>query len=288
MAIPSWRDMHQITHRGDFEMKPFSSMGLRLSIALFAASFLFCARAGTQTSAARAARKPVVVELFTSEGCSSCPPADLVLQELEARQPVSGVEIIPLEEHVDYWNHDGWVDPYSSPEWTQRQQNYVALIKKDAYTPELVVNGQSQFLGNNPQEAAFEIEKAAHQVTTEVAITAVQSDSKGSRFNISVGKLTGNTAGDTAEVWLAVTEDGLHSSVSRGENAGHTLQHVGTLRSLHKIGVANESATPVSFKGDPTVKFNSHWDPKHLHVTVFVQKKKSREILGAASTKIEG
>jgi hypothetical protein len=288
-AIPSWRNKHQITYRGGLAMRPFSGIGLRVYFVLFAAWFVFGTTAETQTSTAQAARKPVVVELFTSEGCSSCPPADLVLQELEAQQPVSGVEIIPLEEHVDYWNHDGWVDPYSSPEWTQRQQTYVALIKKDAYTPELVVDGQSQFLGNNPQEAAFEIEKAAHNVTTEVAITAAQSDSKGSqRFNVSVGKLAGNTAGDVAEVWLAVTEDGLHSSVSRGENAGHNLQHVGTLRSLHKIGVANESATPVSFKGDPTVKFNSHWDPKHLHVTVFVQKKKSREILGAASTKIEG
>jgi hypothetical protein len=248
----------------------------------------FPSLATAQTSAAEAGRKPVLVELFTSEGCSSCPPADVLLQKLEAQQPVAGAEIIALEEHVDYWNHDGWVDPYSSPEWTQRQQTYVSLMKKDAYTPELVIDGQSQFVGNNPRQAALEIEKAAGGVKAEVAITAAQSDSKVSqRFNVSVGKLGSNSAGDVAEVWLAVSEDGLRSSVNRGENAGHVLQHVATLRSLRKIGVANGNGTPVSFTGDPEVKFNSQWDLAHLHVIVFVQKKKSREILGAASATIK-
>src|ERR1035438_8936724 len=106
-----------------------------------------------QTSSVEAARKPVVVELFTSEGCSSCPPADALLQKLQAEQPVAGTEIIAIEEHVDYWNHDGWVDPFSSAEWTQRQAVYTALSKKDVYTPELVVDGQSQFVGNDERAA---------------------------------------------------------------------------------------------------------------------------------------
>lgn len=262
---------------------PVATLSLSLLVVVFSA---FSLLANAQTSSADADRKPVVVELFTSEGCSSCPPADLLLQKLEAQQPISGAEIIALEEHVDYWNHDGWIDPYSSQEWTERQRTYANLHKKDAYTPEMVIDGQSQFVGNDPRQAKLEIEKAARGAKTQVAITAAQSDSKGSQFHVSVGKLVGATSGDVAEIWLAVTEDGLHSSVSRGENAGHLLQHVATLRSLHKIGVADVNGA-VSFTADPVVKFNSQWNIGKLHVTVFVQKKRSREILGAASTTVQ-
>jgi hypothetical protein len=269
-------------------MMQSSAAAVRLSFALLVVCSPFAAKAKAQTSV-DAGRQPVVVELFTSEGCSSCPPADALLQQLEQQQPVAGAEIIALEEHVDYWNHDGWIDPFSSSEWTLRQQDYAALFKNDPYTPELVVNGHSQFVGNNGRKAEFEIEKAAHGVKTEVAITSGSPQAKGGqRFTVSVGKLAQSTAGDVAEVWLAVTEDGLHSSVSLGENAGHVLHHIATLRSLQKIGVANANGASVSFAGDPVVKFNSHWNPENLHVMVFVQEKKGREILGAASIKIKG
>jgi hypothetical protein len=231
----------------------------------------------------------VVVELFTSEGCSSCPPADALLQKLEARRSIAGAEIIPLEEHVDYWNHDGWIDPYSSPEWTERQQAYVAVVNVDPYTPELVVDGRSQFVGNNARKAEAEIERAAQGAKTEVFLTAGQRDAKGGQsFTVLVGKLAESNAGDAAEVWLAITEDGLHSSVSRGENAGRVLQHVATLRALRKIGVADAGGASTSFAANPAVKFNPRWNVGNLHVAVFVQKKKSREILGAASTRITG
>lgn len=256
---------------------------------LLVACLAFASRAKAQTSFPESGRKPVVVELFTSEGCSSCPPADALLQQLEEQQPVSGAEIIALEEHVDYWNHDGWVDPFSSPEWTQRQQGYVSLFKIDAYTPEFVVDGRSQFVGNNPQRAELEIEKAVHGLKTHVVIASASPQEKGfQHFSVSVGKLAGNTTHDVAEIWLAVTEDGLHSSVRQGENAGHVLHHVATLRSLRKIGVADSSGESVSFAGDATVRFSSHWNIEHLHVTVFVQEKKSRQILGAALIKFKG
>ncbi|MGB0005890.1 MAG: DUF1223 domain-containing protein, partial [Candidatus Sulfotelmatobacter sp.] len=197
---------------------------------VFAALFLaFHDHETAQVFAANAARNPVVVELFTSEGCSSCPPADLLLQKLVQQQPIADAEIIALEEHVDYWNHDGWVDPYSSSEWTERQQAYADVFKDDPYTPEAVVNGRSQFVGNNRGEVEAEIKKAAGNLKTEVRITAASSDANGGqRFHVSVEKLAGNSAGDVAEIWLAVTEDGLHSSVMRGENAGRVLQHVAT------------------------------------------------------------
>ncbi len=269
-------------------MRNLPAAAVRLSLTFFVVSALF-ASVNAQTSATEASRKPVVVELFTSEGCSTCPPADALLQQLEQQQPVAGAEIIALEEHVDYWNHDGWIDPFSSVEWTQRQQAYVSLVKRGPYTPELVVDGHSQFVGNDARKAEFEIEKAAGGLKTEVKITSGDPEAKGSqRFTVSVGKLAQSPAGDVAEVWLAVTEDGLQSSVSLGENAGHVLHHVATLRSLRKIGVADANGASVSFAGDPVVKFNSHWNPQNLHVTVFVQEKKSREILGAGSTRIKG
>ncbi len=269
-------------------MRRYSAAAVKLAFALLLVCSPFAAKAKAQNSGAEVGRQPVVIELFTSEGCSSCPPADALLQQLQQQQPVAGAEIIALEEHVDYWNHDGWIDPFSSAEWTQRQQDYAALFKNDPYTPELVVDGHSQFVGSNAHKAEFEIEKAARGPRTSVAIKPGNAEAKGSqRFTVSVGKLSTSAVGDVAEVWLAVTEDGLHSSVSLGENAGHILHHVATLRSLRKIGVADANGASVSFTGDPVVKFNSHWDLANLHVTVFVQEKKGREILGAASTKIK-
>jgi hypothetical protein len=231
-------------------------------------------------------RKPVLVELFTSEGCSSCPPADVVLQKLLAQQPVPGVEIIALEEHVDYWDHDGWIDPYSAPAWTERQQAYSSLRKTDPYTPELVIDGQSQVTGSKVPDVLREIASASRAAKAEIAITPESPTAQGSRrFKIAVTKLEGNSH-DTAEVWLAVTEDGLHSDVSRGENHGLLLNHVATLRSLRKIGVADPGkAEPLS--ADADVKLNSHWNAGNLHVTVFLQRKKSLEIIGVATTKLE-
>ncbi|HWS18236.1 MAG TPA: DUF1223 domain-containing protein, partial [Candidatus Elarobacter sp.] len=230
-----------------------------MSIALLiVGGYFFIANA--QSTPPEAHLTPVVVELFTSEGCSSCPPADALLQRLQSQQPVAGADIIALEEHVDYWNHDGWVDPYSSPEWTERQQVYVTRNGNDAYTPELVVDGRSQFVGNNEREARREIEKAARASKIGVSITAKAYSNGSQRFAVSIGKLEGNNASDVAEVWLAVTEDGLTSSVSHGENSGRVLHHVATLRSLSKIGVADLHGTAVSFTGDPLVKISPQWN----------------------------
>jgi hypothetical protein len=268
------------------EMKKLSAIVFRLPLAAFILCNVFVSNAAAQTPTGESVRKPVIVELFTSEGCSTCPPADELLQKLEAQQPVAGAEIIALEEHVDYWNHDGWNDPYSSPEWTERQTVYRTIFNQTEYTPQLVVDGQSQLVGSNGREAVSEIEKAAHGVQTRVDINSEKADAHGSqRFTVSVGKLAGNTPGDVAEIWLAVTEDGLQSSVNRGENAGHVLHHTATLRSLHKIGTADANAPSVSFKGDSRLKLESRWKPENLHVVVFVQEKKSRKILGAASSK---
>jgi hypothetical protein len=267
-------------------MRKFLAAGCRLGLAIFIFCAFFISSAVAQTPAASSARKPIIVELFTSEGCNTCPPADALLQRLEIEQPVDGAEIVGLEEHVDYFNHEGWKDPYSSAEWTRRQQGYKDIFKKDPYTPQMVVDGQAQFIGSDTRAALTAVTNAAQNVQTGVTITSDKAaDASASpKFTVSIDKLEGNTSGDAAEVWLAITEDGLQSSVKKGENAGQTLRHTATLRSLRKIGVANAGAG-ASFTGNPEVKIEPQWNAKNVHVVVFVQEKKSGKILGAASVK---
>ena len=110
-----------------------------------------------QEPTAHPARTPVVVELFTSEGCSSCPPADQLLTKLEAEQPVENAEIIALEQHVDYWDNGSWTDPFSSNSATTRQYDYArALGNGNAYTPQMVVDGRAQFVGSSERQARGE------------------------------------------------------------------------------------------------------------------------------------
>jgi hypothetical protein len=264
--------------------------GMARAVTLWLGALLFAVPLAAQTRAVAAStqRTPVVVELFSSEGCSDCPPADALLRRLETTQPIPGVEVIPIEEHVDYWNHDGWIDPFSSLDWTIRQQDYVAKLKAGTeYTPQMVVDGESQLVGSFAAEAERSIEIAALGPHVEVAIAPGKSDGKAAEdFTVTVGKLPAVAQGKKEEVWLAVTEDGLHSSVSAGENAGHELYHAAVLRSLAKVGVADPSAASNSFTGDPRVKFNSHWKRDNVRVIVFVQEKETRHILGAAEANV--
>jgi len=240
-------------------------------------------RSAEPVSAAGRGNGPVIVELFTSEGCSSCPPADAALAKLEESQGAANAEVIALEEHVDYWNQLGWADPFSSPEWTSRQQVYAGVFGSGSvYTPQMVVDGTTELVGSRGPEVRRKIEEAAGREKTGVTIAANGEETGGSRkFDVHVGKLAGAGWGDDAEVWLAVTESGLHSSVTRGENAGEELHHASVVRSLQKLGVADKR-NEASFTGQPGVRISSAWKRENLRVVVFVQEKKSRHILGAS------
>src|SRR6266481_1961339 len=230
---------------------------------------------------------PVVVELFTSEGCSSCPPADALLLKLMERQRPEQEPIVALEEHVDYWDQLGWRDPFSSREWTERQEDYAASFGNgNVYTPQMVVDGRLEFVGSREWEAKRVIEEQARKPKASVSVTPAHSSDGKERFSVHVGKLTDSRPDDTPEVWFAITETGLHSEVTRGENAGEHLYHAAIVRTLRKLGVVNAKDPETSFTGEASAAFDRGWKRDNLRAVVFVQEKNSRQIVGAAETKV--
>ena len=237
--------------------------------------------ARSQASSSASGREPVLVELFTSEGCSSCPPADTLLAELDSRQPFRSAEIIAIEEHVDYWDQQGWKDPFSSADWTFRQNEYASSLHNgSAYTPEMVVDGTEGFVGSRGPTVKTAIEKAASLPKAIVEITEAAPPQKSVVLKVAVEKLPNANPKDSAQVLLAITESGLHSAVKEGENAGRELQHSAVLRELKVIGTVGKNGE--AFAAQPTVKLDSGWNVAHLRAVVFVQEKKSRRVLGAA------
>jgi len=123
---------------------------------------------------AQATTPPVILELFTSEGCSSCPPADALLKKLDDAGRLDDVEIIAIEEHVDYWNRLGWTDPFSSPDWTRRQERYSEAFRRGGiYTPQLVVNGRAELVGSSERQVRQEILEAGKITAATVRISSI-------------------------------------------------------------------------------------------------------------------
>lgn len=228
---------------------------------LFAVGFAALALAG----AARA-QSPVLAEFFTSEGCSSCPPADRLLETLDRTQPVAGAQIIALSEHVDYWNQLGWADPFSSADLTGRQRRYAAKLDPDGvYTPQLVVDGGVSFVGGDRARALSEIVKAAKRRKAAVRVSNVVRN--GNRVSARVdAEMPPGTA-----LYLAVADQTASSNVARGENAGHKLNHVSVVRSLTSVKPGEVSAALPDGAG-----------ANGLRVVAFVQETKTLRVLGAA------
>jgi hypothetical protein len=258
-----------------------------ISLCLLTATVLIRPHAQAAAGMPQTSRTPVIVELFTSEGCSSCPPADALLARLAEEQVANNVQLIALEEHVDYWNDLGWVDPFSSRDWTSRQYVYAeALGNGNAYTPQMVVDGTVEFVGSHTKQARETILRAGSK--TKISVSLEQGKPNGPDaidFSAKVGKLEGATKSDHAEAWLAITETGLHSAVTRGENAGEDLHHAAIVRSMRKLGEA-KADRETSFNGDASVPLKKEWKRENLRAVLFVQEKKSRRILGAAEIRI--
>jgi hypothetical protein len=216
-------------------------------------------------------RQPVLVELFTSEGCSSCPPADKNLTFLERQQPVAKADVITLAFHVDYWDRLGWKDRFSSPLYSRRQEIYSQALKIGSnYTPQMVVDGREEFVGSDSGKASKEITKA---VDTPKATVGVGID--GRKATLKVSNVPTH---DDATIFAAVAEDAISSRVEGGENSGMTLEHVSVVRELKTLGVLQSDKSDFEIVFD--VPSNPEWDPKNLRVVVFVQENDSRKVIG--------
>lgn len=225
---------------------------------------------GGKARPATPAATPVVVELFTSEGCSSCPPADAVLARLEREG------VIVLGEHVDYWDSLGWRDRFSSPLFSSRQQDYGnAMHTGNIYTPQVVINGEKETQGADygAIQAAMRTTATAPRAVVSLRLSGEQT------IAIEVGKLP--PAAHKVDVLLAVTETGLESSVGAGENSGRKLSHAAVVRTLSRLAELDPRA-PGEYTAEAKLNLKPEWVRAKLKLVLLVQDKENRHILGAA------
>ena len=219
---------------------------------------------------------PVLLELFTSEGCSSCPPADALLAELAAEPGPSGAERIPLSFHVDYWDGQGWKDPFSSGAFTRRQRHYTECLgERSIYTPQLIVDGAVGLVGSDRVGARAALSSAAKNEKTAIVLSAeaASGDSPDSLpLRVRV-ESTERAKQKSVEIFVALTEDGLVSEVTRGENKGRRLSHVGVVRFLTSVRGLDKTVRVPLGKG---------WDHRALSVVAWVQESPCGPALGVA------
>jgi len=238
---------------------------------------------GSKADAVGTMRTPVLIELFTSEGCSSCPPADTLLQKLD-QQPIAGAELIVLSEHVDYWNHIGWKDPYSARFYSERQSAYGRRFGLDSvYTPEMVVDGMSEFVGSNASLANQAFEKALHRPKLPVRLSSISVTSHLLTGHLETGSLDKSYGTGDVDVYLVLALNRAESRVSAGENAGHNLQHVSVVRRISKIGAVKQGQ---ALSQEVQVKVGPGEDSDNLRLIAFVQESQQGRVLGAAAVRV--
>ena len=220
--------------------------------------------------AAPAAATPVaVVELFTSEGCSSCPPADTLLGELSTDHRAG---LFPLAFHVDYWDRLGWADPYASAASTRRQYAYAkAFGSEQVYTPQMVVNGRSEFVGSNRARAADAIKSALKQPAAAVVDLTAKRDGRTLTITYAVKAPAGSV------LTLAAAERGLATKVRRGENAGKTLRHENVVRAFATVPLSGEGT------GRATLDLPADASPANITIVAYAQNPNTMSVLGASA-----
>jgi hypothetical protein len=233
-----------------------------------------------QTPSGSGHSNPVLVELFTSEGCSSCPPADEFVRKLDQQQPVADAQLIVLSEHVDYWDHEGWKDPYSSAALTDRQAAYERSLRLNTpYTPQLIVDGAGEVHLSDSQQIESAFHQAAATPKIPVVLNGVSIDPANPKLLRAHVTANANTEKSNADVYLAVALDHADSQVLRGENGGRHLVHTAVVVQLVKIGKLEKGK---NFAQDVQVQLKPGVDPRILRVIAFVQAPGPGKLLGAA------
>jgi hypothetical protein len=224
--------------------------------------------------------KPVLVELFTSEGCSDCPPADRLLEELDKTQPIAGAHAIVLSEHVTYWDQQGWRDPFSLEEMTERQKEYVYRFGlQDIYTPQMVVDGAAQFVGNNAQALEAAMQGAAARPKQDIAIENAKWENGTAQFSVR------GTVNPGQRLVAVLAADATHSEVARGENAGRTLHHVAVVRVMKEYSGDAADGRALKLAAGSLVHKDEASGPVRL--VVFVVDHKTGHVLGAAEQTLQ-
>ncbi len=248
---------------------------------------IFTLSAGALVSAAadsNSTRVPVLLELFTSEGCSSCPPANRLLEVLEQKQPIAGAELIVLSEHVDYWDRLGWKDPFSSSVYTARQQEYSnRLHGEGVYTPQLVVDGRFGFVGSDGHQASSAIQKAIRDSKIPISISNASRNGSHVTAHIEVPGIDQSFKGGRGTLFVAVADNRAESQVARGENAGRSLAHVGVTRVLKQVGTIDlgaATATDVTLAIQPGAGVNG------ARLVVFIQDVPTGRVVAVAAQKL--
>lgn len=228
---------------------------------------------------AGSAPRIVLVELFTSEGCSSCPPADTLLRQLNGTRTSAGELVVGISEHVTYWNSLGWSDPFSSSTYTDRQNAYGTRFGLDSvYTPQMVVNGTEQFVGSDQAGLTRAIERQSQQ-RDPVALRILSTHENGSTLSVSFSA-SGEVPPRGAEIIAVLADDADRSNVPRGENSGRTLAHVSVAKSLVRVAALsaanNQKEQTVQMTLPPSFK-----DSRGHHLILFAQTTGLGRILGA-------
>ena len=229
-------------------------------------------------------RAPVLVELFTSEGCSSCPPADALLERLDRSQPVNGADLIVLSEHVDYWNDIGWKDPFSSHEYSERQSAYAGHFGLGSiYTPQMVVDGHIELVGSDERRAIQAVETETKVAKVQVSLSAIRFDGANKvSLHLEAGPLPSSVSAKSANLFLAIADDSDESHVSRGENAGRTLKHVAVLRELVPVGTVGRTDR---FSQDITVRLGNR-NQGSLRILAIIQEPAVGRVLGVGLARL--